>query len=383
MFDFVLALKLTAQTFSLKKDSLRYPTAKRVLSAFIVLPFFLILIIINNFFMLLDWIFFPGFRKMKLNKTAFIVGVPRSATTYLFHILAKDTEHFTCCKLWEIILAPSVIQKYIFRAIIKANTFIGRPLYHSSLWADKILFSKISRLHQFSFSDPEEDEMFLLYAFSSMYLTFFFPGVAALDEHLFFDDEISSTKRKRIMLFYKRCVQRHAYVFDRKERKVYLSKNPCFISKVVTIAETFPEAKLIYMLRSPLKTIPSTISLNANIYAVFNGTINKNPLSEKTTAVIIRWYNSMDIILKKYWNNRSLIVPFKNITSQPEITVHKIYRFLNLIPCAAMQSLLKTEQQIAANYKSNHQYNEKDNIFKNEISSQLDFILNGDYKDKI
>jgi hypothetical protein len=100
MFDFVLALKLTAQTFSLKKDSLRYPGGKRILSAFFILPSFFVLIIINRIFMLADWLLFPGFRKMKLKKAGFIIGVPRSATTYLFNILAQDTKHFTCFKLW-------------------------------------------------------------------------------------------------------------------------------------------------------------------------------------------------------------------------------------------------------------------------------------------
>jgi hypothetical protein len=383
MFDFFLAANLTAHTFSLKKESPRFPTGKRILSALLILPFFFVLIIVNRFFMLFDWILFPGFRKMKLKKAAFITGVPRSATTYLFNILAQDKEHFTCFKLWEILFAPSIIQKYILSGIFKTDRLIGGPVYHFSLLLDKIFLGKIAKLHEISFSKPEEDEMLLLYAFGSMYLTFFFPGVSALDPHLFFDTELSAKKKKNLMLFYKRCVQRHAYFFDKKEEKYFLSKNPCFISKIVSTSETFPDAILIYMLRSPLKTIPSTISLNANIYSVFSGKKKENPLSAKTTEVIIQWYKNTDGLIEKYWQKRSLVVPFKKITNQPESTIHSLYAYLKLIPSANMNELLITEQENCRTYQTNHKYNSKNDALEKEISSQLDFILNGKYKDEI
>src|SRR6185295_17602712 len=121
MFDFWLCIRLAVQTFSPKKKSLRFPTFRRIICAVFILPFFLILITWNRIFMFLDWIFFPGFRKMKLKKSAFIVGLPRSATTHTLTLLSSDKDHFTCFKLWEIIFAPSIIQKYFWLGIIKAD----------------------------------------------------------------------------------------------------------------------------------------------------------------------------------------------------------------------------------------------------------------------
>ena len=383
MFDVLLAINLTAHTFSLKKGSLRFPTVRRIFSVLFILPFFVVLIIVNRFCMLLDRIFFPGFRKIKLEKTGFITGVARSATTYLFDILGKDNQHFTSFKLWEILLAPSIIQKYILLAIIKVDRLAGKPLYRFSLFIDRILLGKIASLHAISFSKPEEDETLLIFAFASIYLSYFFPDVRALDPYLFFDEDLSPKKRKRIMLFYKRCVQRHVYVFDRKEEKYFLSKNPAFVSKTVTIAETFPGAMLIYMLRSPLKTIPSTISLNANVYAVFSGKKRENPLSVKTTEAIIRWYKMADDSIKKHWQNRNITVPFKKITGQPEGIIKEIYEFLKVIPGPAINQLLKTEQENSRNYKSEHKYNNKPGIPEEDVSLSLAFIINGKYRDEI
>ena len=138
--------------------------------------------------------------------------------------------------------------------------------------------------------------------------------------------------------------------------------------KTVSIAETFPEATLIYMLRSPFKTIPSTISLNSNVYSLFSGKKNENPLSGKTTEAIIRWYKMADDSIEKHWQNRNITVPFKKITSEPEMTVKAIYEFLKVMPGPEMNILLKTEQENCRNYKSGHKYNSKSGTFEEEIS---------------
>jgi hypothetical protein len=382
MFDVFLAMNLTTHAFSLKKTSLRFPTINRIFSVLFILPFFFLLIFVNRIFMLLDRVFFPGFRKMQLNNTGFIIGVPRSATTYLFNLMSNDNKQFTCFKLWEILFAPSVIQKYLLSAVIKIDRFIGRPLYRLSLFFDKLFLGKIAKLHEISFSKPEEDEMLMLYTFSSIYLSFFFPEVPALNSHLFFDEEVSAEKRKKLMLFYRSCIQRHVYFFDRREQKIFLSKNPSFVSKLNSIAETFPEAKLIYMLRSPLKTIPSTISLNLNVYSIFSGRRTENPLAELTTEAIIRWYKMADNSIRSRWLNRSVIVPFKKITGQPEETIKEIYTFLDKTPGSIMTRLLISEQENSRNYRSAHKYK----IFPGipaEISLNLDFIFNGKYRDEL
>ena len=380
MFDLPLATNLLLHTFSFKKRSLRFPTPKRLFGVLITLPFFFILILVNRMFMALDSIIFPAFKKLKLSSVVFITGVPRSATTYIYYLMAKDKNNFTCFKLWEILFAPSIIQKYFFYWMLKLDRLIGRPLYQASLFWDRIFLSQISRLHETSLSKPEEDEMLLLYAFASVYLAFFFPDVPALDPHLFFDEDLPTEKRKKIMLFYKQCVQRHVYFYDRFEKKFFLSKNPSFASKTTSLAETFPDARLIYMLRSPLQTIPSTISLNKNVYSIFSGSISTNPLAGKTKEIIIRWYQMADRSIAKWWQKRSITVPFKKITRAPAETILDIYEFLKLVPGNSMKNLLKIEQDNCANYVTSHEYHLEED---KDVARQLNFIFNGSFRDEI
>ena len=127
---------------------------------------------------------------MKITNAVFITGVPRSATTYLYNSLAKDKRNFTYFKLWEILFAPSIIQKHIVSWILKVDRLIGRPLYRTSLLYDRIFLARIARLHETGLSKPEEDEMLLLYTFTSVYLAYFFPDLPALDPYMFFDEDI-------------------------------------------------------------------------------------------------------------------------------------------------------------------------------------------------
>src|ERR1700741_1425327 len=178
MFDLELAGKLSLRFFSLKKGSLRYPTPRRVLTAFTTIPFLVGLIVINRTFLFLDLLLFPSFRKIKLTKAVFITGVPRSATTYLYSTLASDQRQFTFFRLWELLFAPSIIQKHFFHWLSWIDRRLGRPLYHVSFSWDRLFLSRIARLHKTGLTQPEEDELLLIYAFSSVFLTFLFPDVA-------------------------------------------------------------------------------------------------------------------------------------------------------------------------------------------------------------
>ena len=307
-------------------------------------------------FLILDEIFFPFYRKTKVEKAAFIVGVPRSATTFLLELLAQDRKQFTCFKFWELLLAPSIIQKYFWWKIITIDYKIGRPIYRFSLWLDKILFKQAASFHPLSFAKPEEDATLLLCCFSSIYLNFFFPDNQWIDQHLLFDKELPERKKKRIMRFYHRCIQRHNFVFNRNGEKTFLAKNPGFVPALSSLGQAFPEGKLLYMLRSPEKAIPATISLNANLYKVFCKLPEESPLAEKTRDIIIQWYEMAREALNKEWNGRNKVIPFEKITKESPITVEEIYEFLSLDYHPQIQSIVHAEFEKSKNYKSKHQY---------------------------
>lgn len=371
MFYWGIFFRLIVRTFSFRRKSLRFPVFKRLIAALVVLPFFLLQIAINRIFMLMDWIFFPWFAGTKIDDPVFIIGVPRSATTYLLEVMAEDKERFTSFKLWEILFAPSILQKYFWKGIIAIDRVVGRPLLKLSKVYDRVVLGKITKIHKTGMTNPEEDEMLLLYCFSSMYLTFFFPDVDATNELIFFDKMFPARKRKRVMKFYRRCVQRHMFVFGENGKKKFLSKNPCFISKMQSVAEEFPDGKLLYMLRAAERTIPSTISMNSNIYSIMCNGKQSHIMHERTRDSVIRWYKDADAALESHWKNRNLVIHFKAITKQPQQTLEEIYSFVGVIVSAETKSRFQREQDKVSSYSTEHKYNAKTGVDEALIREEL------------
>lgn len=75
-------------------------------------PLFALLQAINGAGLLLDYLLFPDFRRVRVREPLFVVGVPRSGTTFLHRLLAGDRERFTTTALWELIFAPSITQRF-------------------------------------------------------------------------------------------------------------------------------------------------------------------------------------------------------------------------------------------------------------------------------
>ena len=346
------------------------------------LPLFLITLIINWIFLLLDEVLFPGYRKLEIRKAAFIIGVPRSATTYLFNILFQDQVNFHGFKLWELIFAPAICQKYFFLSIRAIDIQIGHPVYKLTLFLDKIIFRKFVNIHDIGLTKPEEDEVLFLYNLSSLFLFYFWPGLKILDNLFYHDIKLPETVRENNINFYYRCIQRHIYVFDRNSQKYFLSKNPTFIPRMRSIAEKFENAKIIYPLRTPYSTIPSTISLNAHILSNFCKLPEEYPFISETRDFVLDWYVIAERTLRERVKERGIKVNYDRIANDPEALLIDLYNFLDLD--APKQNLsLKRKQNNRSEYKSLHFYPKDLGIDPDLINERLKDIIPQEMLNKI
>ena len=379
MFDFCLLFKLFTKTFSFNRNSLRYPTVKRVLAILFLFPLGLLLMLTNWIFLFLDELFFFRYRRINTDRSVFIIGVPRSATTFMLELLTADRSNITCFRLWEIILAPSIIQKYFWVAIIFIDRKIGRPLFRLSISFDKIVFNKMWKIHPLSLSKPDEDEYLFLYTFTSVVLYYFYPEIDSLDPYMRFDHGLSERKKKRIMAFYKRCVQRHNYVFNPKGAKYFLSKNPAFTPKINSVYATFHNCKIIYMIRSPLKAIPATISMNNHAFRLYAKVPEGGALVEKTTHLLLDWYDMAEDAISKISEEQKIIVPFNEFVANPKAMHKKIYNLLNLLLTNDIEERITAQLKDKENYQSEHIY---DSIIGID-NKQIDAVINRKFSNEL
>lgn len=367
MFDFRLLFHLIPHFFSLQKGHLRYPTPKRILIVAIFIPLFLILSLIHGLFFLLDEVLFPGYRRQSVRRAAFITGVPRSATTFVFQALMDDDRHFTGFTMGEALFAPSATQKVLLLPFIFLDKKTGGKLKKAIARLDDVIFGNFRDIHDSGLVKPEEDEFLLLFIFGSSYLWFFFPDTADLEAYLYFDERLPEKKRLSIMRHYRRCVQKHNYIFNRQEDRVFISKNPTFTPKMQTLCKVFPEGKIIYMLRSPYKTIPATISLCTHLYQGLCNVGEEPPLAARTRDMVLDWYEMSEKMLETSAAGRHRIVPVEDLARDPHQTMVDLYDFLEVEPDEHIEI---AEQQSRA-HKSKHRYDPNVGIDEELIESRM------------
>ena len=296
-------------------------------------------------------------------------------------MLASDSNNFHYFRLWELALAPSVLQKKILFFLYTIDQKFGGHLKSRLVSLDKTIFGEFRGIHDIGINKAEEDEALFIYNLSSVYFSYLVPEVSTMDDYLHFDSQLPEKVRQENMNFYYRLIQRHKYFFDPQHTKYFLSKNPGFVSKISSIADKFPEAKFLIPNRSPFETIPSTISLNKHIYNIFCKLPNDYPLIDRTRNIIKDWYIHLHEVINKKLTKRALIIDYKEIITEPTLVLDKCYKILDIsIDSDSLEE--RGKQGKGKEYRSPHQYPEDlglENELEREEIKNLINKINLDY----
>ena len=183
-------------------------TFKRLLLLIFLLPLFLLSQLINWVCFQIDEVFFKTYQKIKIREPIFIIGPTRSASTYFYHLLASDSQRFTTFRLWEILFAPTIVQKLFWIKLANVDKRLGGFGKKTLLYFDKRWLSGINKIHKTSLFLPEEDGLLFIHHFATLYLAIIFPTNDKLLSYGQFDDEIEQSEKEQIMRFYKKCLQK-------------------------------------------------------------------------------------------------------------------------------------------------------------------------------
>jgi len=333
----------------------KLPSPLRRLTLLVLAFGWMMLVLVHKIFFRLDQLFFPGLVNLEIKDPLFVVGVPRSGTTFLHRLLVEDSERFTSIQLWEIIFAPSILQKLFYLGLARIDKLLGAPLAAIFRWLGQRLSNPLAGIHQTGLFDAEEDEYLHAWSFSTVFLVEHFPYYDLAGHYAYFDEDVQSSERNALMDYYLGCVRRHMWVFGRGRR--FLAKNPALCGKGNSFHEIFPDAQLILMVRTPLETIPSYLSLleawRSGVY------IPADRLSQVVEGAlsILDHFNRYPLeMVDTIYEHQSRIVLYSDLLGELESVVNSIYQDLGVSPSPAFVEKLHVQAERSRSYRSTHQY---------------------------
>ena len=326
---------------------------RRTLALALVLPPFVALQLLHWLCLRADDLLFPGYRIVQVREPLFVVGLPRSGTTFLHRTLALDEDRFTTLRLWQLLLAPSVLQRKILGGLGAVDRALGRPVGRLLAWTERRVLGFMDEIHPTSLAKPEEDYLFLLPAFAAFILILAVPGhprlwaVARLDT---LDDDV----RVSLVEFYRSCLQRHLYLVGTDRR--ILSKNPSFSSFVETLAQLFPDARFVACARDPREAVASQLSSLKEGAAFFGWDVADPAYRDRIVDALVYYGDHLAATLPGLGEGRWAWCPLSSLGPDLERQVTRIYGRLGWEPGPAFQEALADAGERSRRYRSSHSH---------------------------
>ncbi|KAA3644922.1 MAG: sulfotransferase [Chloroflexi bacterium] len=303
---------------------------------------------------ILDDIFFRAYKQQEVKAPVFLIGNFRSGSTLIQRLLSKDEHNFTTMRIWEIYLAPTITQRKMWQGIgaIDATLLKGKLRAwmdaRDAEWLGKV------QMHPIGLQEPDEDDGLMIMTWSTLFLQFIFPFLDDLPEYERFDQMVSPEDQKRIMEYYKGCVQRHLYFHG--GHQTFLAKNPAMCGKIEAVLEYFPDARIIYLARNPFQLVPSVTNFFSYIWHFFGTPLERYPYKERIFSLIKHWYLYPLERLSHRPDEQYRVMRYDDVVYDLEITIERIYQWLGKQLTGPFRQIIQKTVKDAEGFESDNKY---------------------------
>ena len=352
--------------FTLTKRRITWSRMVRALQRLIIFPPFWLMFSLGR---CLDNVFSRGYRSQEIKAPVYIMGNPRSGTTFLHRLMCLDESHFTYFKTYQLVF-PSVTLYRLFAALSQLDGLFGERLSRWVTRSEARFFAPWREIHPMGFTLAEEDEGLFAHTFFTPLIYLFFPFTELL-EGVKFCDRLPPKTRRQLAAYYKGCVQRHMYAAGRN--RVLLSKNTFLPGRIDSILEAFPDAKFVDVVRHPYDAIPSLMSLFHAIWSLYSPEIAKaSPESYAVAQMGFEYYRLVLEHRTKFPEGAFVTVRYEDLVTDPKRVVEQLYRWLNLPMSAAFAARLADAGASHNRYHSTHRYSlEEYGLTKQHVYNEL------------
>lgn len=276
-------------------------------------------------------------REQKVTAPVFIIGHPRSGTTFLHYLMSKDERFAYCTTLQALIPHLFLSAGALFRGILKGSVPDKRPMDNLKMGLDL----------------PKEEE-FAMAAIGteSLVAAYYFPGnfMHNFKRNVVFDNK-SKGPEKKWLANYNFFVQKLSMV---NRNKSLLLKSPGNTGRISQLLKLYPDAKFIHLSRNPYEVYRSSLHLYEKLLPLLS---LQRVRSEDIKDFVLKSYA---LLMKKYFQEKSLVSPknileisYEDLVKDPMTVLEGVYRQLNLDGFRDAQPAFEKELKGYAHYKRN------------------------------
>lgn len=321
----------------------------------------------------LDHLVYPRHRRQPIDRPIFIIGNPRSGTTFL-HRFLLGAGGMAAFELWEM-LFPAITARKLLGRIVPRLDRLSPARYHAS------------DVHDTSLRGIETDDV--AWFFRTLDGPFAWAYFLAwqdiwgseLSRRTLGIDAPTPRERERFFRYYEACWRRNL-MYKRSSR--ILAKTSMLTFRLQEVLERYPDCKLVYIIRDPVEVIPSGMSLLAGVlengYDVWNRT-----QAEDQQRWIENLYHASGAMLKAFYEEQAAgripernlcVVRYTDLLENLEPTIERILEFVEIEPTEAFRDEVRAQAERQRAYKSRHEHSpDRFGLSPERIRSDLGFVF--------
>ena len=252
----------------------------------------------------------PEIRDIPIEKPLFIVGLPRTGTTVLFNLMAQDPSNRAPLG-WEVQFPDPPPDPRSFRTdrrIQRARKYFGQM--------DKMAPS-LASIHEIGAELPQECLPILAHSLLSPQASLTF-NVPSYQDWVDTQDPAPSYDCHRHFL---------EHLQSRYMRERWVLKSPVHLATLDSLLDAYPDARLVFTHRDPVKTIPSLASLIYTVRGIVTDSVDPTRVGPEQLSW---WANALEhaMAVRRARTDKAsqfIDVQFEEIVVDPVAAVARIY----------------------------------------------------------
>lgn len=264
-------------------------------------------------------------QNIKIKEPVFVIGMPRSGTTFLHNLLKNDDKNFRAPLNWEIAIPP--FEKPEDSFLVKLSLYIMKAQLYIF---NNFLAPQVAAVHPVEPLNAEECMPILAMSMLSLQWNTLY-NVTDYNDWLIEQDQHDAFKIHKMFL------QTLQEPYDRNNninQHKWLLKAPWHMNHLDVIFDMYPDANIIMPHRDPTNMLASLSSLQIRFWGIASNNLLLKEQGEyqlkQWTKIAKKYLNVRKNIVNIKQNNNILDLSFENeLYKNPIETVEKIYKHFN------------------------------------------------------